>query len=557
MWEFENDGQDRPDRETSLPRSFGASQRRSRQRIPQHLTPISSRDRRSLHVTHSASKASRRSSRNEIKATQLAAPLNRSSRKAHATGEARRSQPLEPLQRKKTWFSLPLQMFAPPARTGRRRAAPQPSSLKPARAVHAQERRLSVAMPPGNSVSERHHNRSSGLRSVSEFRSTKPLAARLEPLSPRREAASLRPRTPSGLAVLYGTRLLILGVGIGVLAGTILSVWDPARHFATKAQPEKTEQATTVPSQPALPTLELSEEIAPLKAQIQAAIAPLTQLTPGVMVVDLDTHAFLDVNASTAFAAASTIKFPVLVAFFQDVDAGKIRLNEMLTMRQDLIATESGDLQYQPPGSQFLALEVITKMITVSDNTATNMIIDRLGGKEVLNQRFQAWGLTNTILQNPLPDLNGTNTSSPKDMTTLMSMVNSGQMMSSRSQERMLDIMRHVVTDSLLPKGLGEGATIAHKTGDIGSMVGDIGMVDMPTGKRYLISVLVKRPHNDDHAQNLIRQISTATYQYFERSSKSVQASPNTAQTSPSAASPMPTSPSPLPNADGTSLRRF
>ncbi len=556
MWEFENDGQDRPDPKASLPRSFGASQRQLQQRIPQQLTPVSSRDRRSLRSTHSAFKESRRSSRNEIKATQLAAHPTRS-RKAHAIKEARRSQPLEPLQRRKTWFSLPFQMFAPLVRTGRRRVASQPSNLKPTGVSHSQERRLSVVMPPGNSVSERHPNRSSRLKASSELRSTKPLAGKLESLKPRREATSSRPRTPSGLAVLYGTRLLILGVGVGVLAGTILSVWDPARQFATGGQPEKTEKVATAPSQPALPTLELSEEIAPLKAQIQAAIAPLTQLTPGVMVVDLDTHAFLDVNASTAFAAASTIKFPVLVAFFQDVDAGKIRLNEMLTMRQDLIATESGDLQYQPPGSQFLALEVVTKMITVSDNTATNMIIDRLGGKEVLNQRFQAWGLTNTMIQNPLPDLNGTNTSSPKDMTTLMSMVNSGQMMSSRSQERMLDIMRHVITDSLLPRGLGDGATIAHKTGDIGSMVGDTGMVDMPTGKRYLISVLVKRPFNDDRAQNLIRRISTLTYQYFEQSSKPVQASPDPAQTSPSAASPTPASSSPLPNAEGESLRRF
>jgi beta-lactamase class A len=382
--------------------------------------------------------------------------------------------------------------------------------------------------------------------------------------TPRPATVPVRPRTRSGLALLYGTRLLILGVGIGVIAGTFLSMGDPASHSTAGAQTEKSERVATAPSPPALPALELSQEMLPLKNQIASAIAPLTQLTPGVMVVDLDTHAFLDINASTAFASASTIKFPVLVAFFQDVDAGKIRLNEMLTMRQDLIATESGELQYQPVGSQFSALEVITKMITVSDNTATNMIIDRLGGKDVLNQRFQAWGLANTAIRNPLPDLNGTNTSSPKDMVTLMNLVSSGQMVSLRSQERMMDIMRRVITDTLLPRGLGEGATIAHKTGDIGTMVGDTGIVDMPTGKRYLITVMVKRPFNDGHAQELIRQISTLTYQYLDRASKQSPASPTLTQETPTqgnqnpAASPAPDNQTTSPgNSQGATITRF
>ncbi|NDJ19187.1 serine hydrolase [Myxacorys almedinensis A] len=407
--------------------------------------------------------------------------------------------------------------------------------------------------PLGNSSATHQPRRSSRPTVANELRPTRPLTSRLNSPSTRRDRPpAFRPRTASGLAILYGTRLLILGVGIGVLAGTILSAWDPATRFSAEAQAEKTDVAVA-PSQPALPLLKLSEEIVPLKAQVQAVIgaprtsegtAPLTQLTPGVMVVDLDTHTFLDINASNSFAAASTIKVPVLAAFFQEVDAGKIRLDEMLTMRPDLIATEAGDLQYQPPGSRFLALEVVTKMITVSDNTATNMIIDRLGGKDALNQRFQTWGLTHTAIRNPLPDLGGTNTTSPKDMATLMSMINSGQMVSSRSQARMLDMMRNVVTDSLLPRGLGEGATIAHKTGDIGSLVGDIGMVDMPSGKRYVIGVLVKRPHNDDNAQNLIRQISTLTYQYFERSSQPAPQTPAT-EANPHPGSANPASPAP------------
>jgi beta-lactamase class A len=318
--------------------------------------------------------------------------------------------------------------------------------------------------------------------------------------------------TSSGLAFLYGARLLILGIGIGVLAGTMLSMWDPAnRTNANVAQPEKVEQV-----QPPA-TLELNQEIMSLKTELQRIMSQPTDLTSGAMVVDLDTQNYLDINAATAFAAASTIKFPILVAFFQDVDAGKIRLDEPLTMRQELVATEAGDMQYLPVGSQFPALEVAKKMITVSDNTATNMVIDRLGGKDALNQRFQSWGLSNTTVHNLLPDLQGTNTSSPKDMAMLLGVLNKGQLISMRSHERVLEMMRNITNRSMLPQGLSETALIAHKTGDIGSSVGDVGIVDLPNGKRYLITAMVKRPHNDERAIDLVQQISKITYQHFEK----------------------------------------
>jgi beta-lactamase class A len=154
-------------------------------------------------------------------------------------------------------------------------------------------------------------------------------------------------------------------------------------------------------------------------------------------------------------------------------------------------------------------------MIAISDNTATNMIIKRLGGIEKLNQRFEDWGLRATTIRNPLPDLEGTNTTSPKDLATLMGAVDRGELMSLRSRDRLLEIMRQTVTNTLLTPGLGKGATIAHKTGDIGSLVGDIGLIDMPSGKRYIAAVMVKRKHNDRNAQELIRQMSKITYQYF------------------------------------------
>lgn len=230
--------------------------------------------------------------------------------------------------------------------------------------------------------------------------------------------------------------------------------------------------------------------------------------------LDLDTGNTIDINGDVSFAAASMIKVPVLVAFFQEVDAGRIQLDEMLTMEEADVASGSGNMQFSGVGTQYTALETATLMIIISDNTATNMLIRRMGGIEAVNERFRSWGLQTTVIRNVLPDLEGTNTTTPKELAGLMTMVSNGDLLSIRSRDRMLDIMRRTHTATLIPAGVGDpDATIAHKTGDIGELVGDVGLVDMPNGKRYAITTLMKRSFNDDRAQEWIRQINSMIYQ--------------------------------------------
>jgi len=327
-----------------------------------------------------------------------------------------------------------------------------------------------------------------------------------------------RTRSRSTSPLLYGTRLLILGVGIGAIAGTLLSAWNPSSRQPTGATANATAQVQHARTQQKhLASLPIGQEILPLKSQVQALATQNPKLQAGVFFVDLDTGAYLDLQGASTFSAASTIKLPILVALFQDIDAGKIRLDEDLTLKPEVIGGGSGTFQYEKPGKKFTVLETATKMITISDNTATNMIVARLGGVDILNERFRSWGLTATAIHNLLPDLEGTNTTTPKELANLMAMVNQGNLVSLASRDRMLDIMRRTMTNTLLPRGLGEGATIAHKTGDIGSLVADVGLIDMPIGKRYIAAVMVKRPHNDAAAQELIRQISRTTYQYFRQ----------------------------------------
>jgi beta-lactamase class A len=349
----------------------------------------------------------------------------------------------------------------------------------------------------------------------------------------RIERRPARPASP----LVYIVRLLIVGIGFGAIAGTFLAIWNPTAQQTASNQtmagvgltPQTEQTSANSLSRDATPTsLEASptaltpaQEMTALGNTLKMLAGRQPELNPGVYLFDLDTRAYLDLNGTTTMSSASIIKVPVLVALLQEVDAGNIRLDEMLTMESSDIAEGSGDMQYQPPGTQYSVLETATKMIIISDNSATNMLIKRLGGISSLNQRFQTWGLTATAIRNPLPDLDGENTTSPEDMAKLLAAVTQGDLLSLRSRDRLLETMRRTETNTLLPQGLGAGAIIAHKTGDIGALVGDVGVIDMPSGRRYIAAVMVRRPTNDERAQELIREISRATYEYLNQASAS------------------------------------
>ncbi|MBD2775258.1 serine hydrolase [Iningainema tapete] len=262
----------------------------------------------------------------------------------------------------------------------------------------------------------------------------------------------------------------------------------------------------------------LNKELSPLISQVKTLMAKNKSLSPGMFFLDLETGNYLDINGEKVFSAASTIKFPILIALFQEIDAGRVKLNETLVMRGSLMTGGSGTMQYKRAGTRFSLKETATKMMTISDNTATNMIIDRLGGKAVLNQRFRSWGLQNTVIRNLLGDFKGTNTTSPKDLVRLSALIANNKLISQASYSQVLDIMRQCENRSLLAVGVGKGAVIAHKTGTLGVILGDAGIVKTAKGKRYLAGIMVRRPFGDARAKSFINQVSKLVYGYLNQS---------------------------------------
>ncbi len=327
---------------------------------------------------------------------------------------------------------------------------------------------------------------------------------------------------------LYILRIGIMGVGIGAIAGTTLTIIKPEDILAAytkasqliKPSPEENQENKEEKPEKLTPksstTIPVSKELTALKEKIQKIDAKYPNVKPQAWFIDLDNGAYVTYNGTQTVPAASTIKIPVLVAFFQEVDAGNIQLDQMLTMTKDVIVSGSGDMQYMQVGKKFSALEVATKMIVISDNTATEMLVKQIGGKEVLNKRFKEWGMKQTEINNILPDLEGTNKTSSEDLSKLLARVERGDLISPRSRDRLIAIMEGTRTRTLLPQGLEKKANIAHKTGDIGTIIGDAGIIDMPTGKRYIGAVFAERAYNDVAGRYLIQEISRTVYQHFK-----------------------------------------
>ncbi len=176
-------------------------------------------------------------------------------------------------------------------------------------------------------------------------------------------------------------------------------------------------------------------------------------------------------------------------------------------------------------------------MIRVSDNTATNLLIKRLGGKKIINQKFKDIGLKNTQINNFLPDLDGTNLTSTKDLSLAMALVDSGYLLNIRSRDIFREIMQKSKTNTLIPsgilRGLGKenrdtdyhlslkGYLVHNKTGDIGISYSDTALIQTPYNSRAFASFIVKGPFNDPRSTELIRNLSAELVPFLRLDQKS------------------------------------
>lgn len=233
----------------------------------------------------------------------------------------------------------------------------------------------------------------------------------------------------------------------------------------------------------------------------------------GVYIKPSWTDSHININGDSAFPAASLIKIPIAVALLKKIDKREISWDKVLTLKHYHYAQGSGYLRTRKVGAKIKLREVFKLMLTISDNTATNMIIDLLGGVSETNKQISKLGLKKTKLVSWLGDFKGTNKTSPQELVIILDKALEGDILSSGSRRILKSALMDVENKSLIKKGLGRYTRFAHKTGTIGICVGDAGIIYFPFGKRVGISIIVKRPFNNLNGQKIIREISRLVYE--------------------------------------------
>ena len=240
--------------------------------------------------------------------------------------------------------------------------------------------------------------------------------------------------------------------------------------------------------------------------------------------LSLDNQVYAEINSELKLPAASSIKVPILIILLRMLDRGEIFWDEKLTLTEDTIGSGSGWMSYQTIGKTFPVFEIASEMIRVSDNTATNLLIKRLGGIKKVNKQINQIGLKNTEINSFLPDLGGTNLTSTRDLSIAMALVDNGYLLKASSRDIFRDIMQKSKTNTLIPsgilRGLGKeskdkdynlslkGYLVHNKTGDIGISYSDTALIQTPQNSRAFASFIVKGPFNDPRSPELIRNLS-------------------------------------------------
>ena len=263
---------------------------------------------------------------------------------------------------------------------------------------------------------------------------------------------------------------------------------------------------------PEMSSLVEGKELTNLENQIKNLAATYTSVLPSVYVWDYQTGDYADIKADEIFPTASIIKLPVLAELFRSIEKNQLTLDEKIPLAEHFRTEGSGSLQFKAQNSEYSIDTLARMMITESDNSATNMLMARLGSMTDVNSAIRSWGLKHTYVQNWLPDLGGTNYSTARDMAQILYNIDNPKFLTNESREKIFDYMGHVHNNRLIAAGLPQGAEFLHKTGDIGKMLGDAGIVFAPNGKKYIVVMFVKRPHNSPSGKEFIVKASEIIY---------------------------------------------
>jgi beta-lactamase class A len=263
--------------------------------------------------------------------------------------------------------------------------------------------------------------------------------------------------------------------------------------------------------------------------KLESSIQQVDQHLDGVMGVAIEDltngdHYFL--HEDEVFAQASSIKITVLANLYLQAEQGRLKLTDLYTVQPSDLVPDSDIMNGLTPGVTRLTLrDLATMMVAVSDNAATNVLIDHVGMQNV-NAMLDSLGLTHTRLRRKMMDLEAAkqgreNISTPREMMNLLDAIYRGKVL---NKESTADFFRVLSTNkaSFIPRDLPPDLKIANKPGELEAVRNDSGIVFVE-GRPYVICIMTGYLRNERDGEEAIVKISLETWRMFDRLSRATE----------------------------------
>jgi len=240
----------------------------------------------------------------------------------------------------------------------------------------------------------------------------------------------------------------------------------------------------------------------------------------GLAILDLTSRQKFLLHADDVFPQASSIKIAVLVELYRQAQQGRLRLADSYTVQASDLVPDSDIMGGLTPGvTRITNRDLATMMVAVSDNSATNVLIDRVGMENV-NALMDSLGLSHTRLRRKMMDVKAAgegreNISTPREMMTLLEAIYQGKVL---NKEMTDDFLKMLSThkESFIPRDLPDDVRIANKPGELEAVRNDSGIV-FAKNRPYVICVMTTYLKNEREGEEAITRVSALAYRMFDR----------------------------------------
>jgi beta-lactamase class A len=257
-----------------------------------------------------------------------------------------------------------------------------------------------------------------------------------------------------------------------------------------------------------------------LRAKFAADLEEVARQADGVVgyvVIDVESGERFARLEGQQFPTASTIKLAVLYELLKQADEGRVSLDAVAPM--DRAHAVPGGLLFELANPSLSPRDLAVAMILQSDNTATNVLIDRIGMAAV-NERMAALGLTGTRLRRRMIDLDAArrgdeNVATPADLARLVLAFHRGDGLSASSKTRALDILQKP-KPTPIRTGVPPGVVVASKSGELEGVRADAGIVYVP-GRPYVFVAMGTFLQEEGAPSGPLEHLARISYEYFSR----------------------------------------